>query len=160
MDSWDEIKAGFQALNEEELRGRKNRRSLCASCPGPRDEEWHLTQSTTPIQKEFEWRARRAAVRLGCPSDCNGLFFWLNLLRKGSPRYKPWEVTVKRRQFCIDLQGTAQILLKESSRDSGTIEFVCRASAEFCEKCKTEEMEAGRAAGTPCPTGRKPQGRS
>jgi hypothetical protein len=137
---WNLMQLGFEKLAGSE-RGDKTNRSLCASHPGPRGEALVLSQSTKIVRSEFEWRARQSAVRSGCQPDRNGLNFWLDLLRQESPRYKSWEGKRIGRQFEVNPEGAAQVVLKERSEDSGTIEFVCRASAEYCEKCEIEEME-------------------
>ncbi len=129
---WRDLKAEFGALHDEQLRNR-NKAGLHAhwnSNPA-NDEPWYLGGGPDDIRTNFEWLAERAAVQLGQPGGRNAVFFWLDLLRNESPHYQPI--------------ASSRIEKEEETRwESGRIELVCKASAEYCIKCETQELERER----------------
>src|SRR5580693_7354081 len=70
---------------------------------------WYLTNATEPVREYFRWAAESASVELGQPGGPSTLFYWLDLLRRDSPYYRPFG------------QG-------------GRIPRVCDASADYCLK--------------------------
>lgn len=78
---------------------------------------WYLNNADDAIKKLFTWAAESAAVELGHPGGEEALFFWLDLLRRDSPFFKPFGV-------------------------GGYIFQVCNASAEYCIKCETDVKAA------------------
>jgi hypothetical protein len=80
---------------------------------------WYLTNADHAIRKNFMWAAESASVELGHPAGQSSLFYWLDLLRRDSPYYKPFG-------------------------PGGKIERVCDASADYCLKLETDAKAAGR----------------
>jgi hypothetical protein len=129
---WRGLEARFRALYNEQLQER-NKAGLHAewnSNPA-NGEPWYLGGGPDDIRTNFEWLAESAAVRLGQPGGRNAVFFWLDLLRGESPHYRP-------------LNSSQIVKGKETRWESGTIELVCQASAEYCIKCETQELERKR----------------
>jgi hypothetical protein len=68
------------------------------------------------IKERFTCVAERAAGELGHRGAGSALFIWLNLVKRNSP-------------------GHAQ-------RDNGRIEYICEASANYCLKLATQDIQA------------------
>ena len=124
---WPDLEARFQALHNEQLQDTNNaglhalwRSNLAPGGP------WYLGGGPDDIRTKFEWLAESAAVQLGHPGGRNAVFFWLDLLKCESPHYKRCD-------------SSHVVKGKETRWESGTIELVCKASAEFCLKCETRE---------------------
>jgi len=129
---WRDLKACFRALHDEQLQDR-NKAGLHAhwnSNPA-NGEPWDLGGGPDDIRTNFEWLAELAAVQLGQPGGRNAVFFWLDLLRAESPHYR-------RINSSHIVKGT------ETRWESGKIELVCKASADYCIKCETQELELKR----------------
>jgi hypothetical protein len=80
---------------------------------------WYLDNDSDAIRKLYSWAAESAAVELGHPGGPAALFFWLDLLRRDSPFFKPFGL-------------------------GGHIYRLCDASAEYCLKCETNAKAAAR----------------
>jgi hypothetical protein len=129
---WGALEARFRALHEEQLQNRNKAGLHAVWRPDPGDgDPWYLGGGPDDIRTMFEWLAERAAVRLAQPGGRNAVFFWLDLLKRESPHYRP-------------VNSSHVVKGKETSWESGTIQLVCMASAEYCIKCETDELERKR----------------
>ena len=135
---WRDLEARFRELHDEQLQDRNRNNSPVHATWGSEganpEDQWYLGGSTNHIRTQFEWLAEHAAVRLGHPGGPTALFFWLDLLKAESPYYRG------------GIQGTSQIGDKVTHSESGVIEFVCKASADYCLKCETQEIIEEQAA--------------
>jgi hypothetical protein len=129
---WRDLEARFRALHDEQLqnRGSDALHAFWSSDPADGD-PWYLGGATDHICTQFEWLAERAAVQLGHPGGGNAVFSWLDRLRGASPHYRP-------------INSSHIVKGKETHWESGRIDSVCRASAEYCLKCETEELKRKR----------------
>ncbi len=135
---WSDCERHFQALHEEQFQDRSHGGLHAAwrseAWDPANGNHWCLSGGTDRRRTQFEWLAEGAAKRLGHSGGPTAVFFWLDLLKAESPDYQP----SNSKLFVKDK--------KEVCYEHGMIEFVCRASAEYCLKCAAQQ-----AAGKPTP---------
>ena len=129
---WRDLETRFRALHDEQLQDRKKAglHAYWNSNPA-NDEPWYLGGGPDDIRTNFEWLVEQAALRLGQPGGRNAVFFWLDLLRSESPHYRP-------------INSSHEVKGEETRWERGGIELVCKASADYCIKCETEELKRQR----------------
>jgi hypothetical protein len=121
--AWHKLAAQFRILADQDP-GDVNGTKLCAywsstGFNGP-DDYWQLSGANDYVRRQFTWYAERAAVLHGEKIETTPLFFWLERLRKDSPRFF----------------GPVQ----HTTFESGSIGSVCIASAEYCFELETEAL--------------------
>lgn len=129
---WRDLEARFRALHNEQSRGSSNDvlHALWSYIADPDNgTPWSLSGGPARICTQFEWLAQAAAVRLGHSGGPGAVFTWLDRLKAQSPHYKGG-ITGFWREPKVP---------KEVRTDSGLIELLCLASAEYCLKCETDE---------------------
>lgn len=135
--AWRELAERFTKLRRED----DDRLYACWISSGynSRGDQWYLTGTEDASTHEhFKWAAERAAVLLGQPTGPATLFFWLDLLKKESPRYRGGGVS--ETHLDEDLVNTSE---------TGHIGFLCLASAEYCYKLETAAIANKRAEFVP-----------
>lgn len=137
---WRDLAARFRALHDEQLRERSNDvlHGNWSSIGAEPDNgsPWSLSGGSARIRTQFEWLAQSAAVRLGHPGGPAAVFAWLDRLKAESPRYKGG----------ILGSWSEPRVSKEIRTESGLIELLCLASAEYCLKCEIDERTTTRNA--------------
>src|SRR5271157_1864640 len=108
--------------------------SWTSSSWNTRGDKWYLggTEDANAVE-HFKWAAERAAVLLGNPTGADSLFFWLDLLKNESPRYRGG--------------GISETHLDEGSVEKseiGHIGFLCLAAQEQCYRLETVAIEKER----------------
>jgi hypothetical protein len=144
---WDDIENRFFRLHKEQ---ESENGFLYALNDG---DAWTVGGGTKNSKKQFEWLAERAALRLGVPPGGDQLFFWLDRLKKESPRYKRLDGTIDRRKSELDSDEMCSLERDFSHSEGGIIELLCKASAEYCIRCSTQ---APATASGPTPPNLKP----
>lgn len=156
IDFWRRLKTEFQELHDEQLQHRGSDVLLHAFWNskgfGCADGSlWDVSGGTDYILTQFKWLAERAAVRLGHPGGPNAVSSWLNHLKAESPHYVDGgQQRSQKQEFHVDPQGTAEIQDKVTHSKWGKIELLCKASAECCLKCETQERLESK--GKPAPS--------
>lgn len=135
-DFWRDIEARFLALHDEQLqhRGMDAVHALWSSKGFGRADgsPWSVSGGTEVILRKFEWLVESAEARLGDSRGPNAISSWLDRLKAESPHFQPLQSSFKEK-------GKRWRHWK-----SGRIEFVCKASAEYCVKCETQEVTGAR----------------
>ena len=138
--AWPSLAVRFTELGEAD---RYRLSASWSSTPfNEQGEHWHIGGSPEALVYEsFRWAAERAAVLLGQPAGESTLFYWLDLLRENSPRYKGGGTSLSYvENRCVDMAETGVILA------------LCLASAEYCYKLETEAIAKDRAQFRPVAT--------
>ena len=99
--------------------------------------KWYLSGSQDKrVREVFGWIAERAALRLGHVGGPTAVFFWCDLLKRGSPNYRG------------DITGSSRYRNGPERRyEGGVIERVCEASADYCLKLENEDVVAATRHG-------------
>src|ERR1017187_2177983 len=93
---------------------------------GSAGDTWSLDGCANRDARElFKWTAERGAVLLGHSGGAGSLAYWLDTLRKGSPRFTAQQIGHALEDGSVEME------------ESGAISNVCFASAEYCYKLET-----------------------
>lgn len=120
--AWRELAARFRELAEAD-----QYRLYASWSSTALNAHWFIAGSAQSISESFKWLAERAAVLLGQQPGEATLFFWLDLLKEGSPRYRGGGTSES-----YDVEGRCT-----EKADTGMVTGVCLASAEYCYKLET-----------------------
>jgi hypothetical protein len=131
---WRDLGRRFLLLHEEDSnRLAAHWNSVPCTAAG---DHWYLDGGgSESVRRRFQTLAESAAIELGHSEEASALFFWLDLLRKGSPYYNGGGIS----------QGP-MVDGEENISEFGHVAFVCAASSEFCTKCETRAVLRSRAA--------------
>jgi uncharacterized coiled-coil protein SlyX len=133
---WTDLESRFLRLHDQQRQERQDS-YVHAFYDGNKGT---VSGSSENIRKQFEWLAQQAAVRLGFPAETDPVVSWLNLLKKESPHYKPLNTTGRRRKSELDTEEMCSWEYEISHLEGGSIDLLCRASAEYCVRCDTQEQ--------------------
>ena len=124
LSSWRELAVRFSELHNGGLQ-----QMFAIWYPrgyGPAGDTWSLDGCANRDARElFEWTTERGAVLLGHRGGAGSLAYWLDTLRKGSPRFTGQQIGHTLENGSIEME------------ESGAISNVCYASAEYCYKLET-----------------------
>ena len=143
---WRELAEQFTKLRRED--DDKLYACWVSSGCNTKGDQWYLsgTESGAAVA-HFGWAAERAAVLLGRPTGSASLFFWLDLLKNESPRYRGGGISETYRDET-----------SVNASETGHIGFLCLASAEQCYRLETAALETRAIPGWPdidSPEGRR-----
>ena len=124
LSSWRELAVRFSELHNGGLQ-----QMFAIWYPrgyGSAGDTWSLDGCANRDARElFKWTAERGAVLLGHSGGAGSLAYWLDTLRKGSPRFTAQQIGHALEDGSVEME------------ESGAISNVCFASAEYCDKLET-----------------------
>ena len=124
-ESWRDIEARFREL-------QTSGGNLCAhwisTSWNEAGEQWYLSGSRDKrLDTRFTWTAEHAVLKLGHSGGSSAAFLWLDLLRRDSPNFRGGGHLATRLADGPEIHA-----------ETGTIERICEASADYCLKLQNE----------------------
>lgn len=148
MLSWHDLEARFRALQPiipedrsaqwlsttVEKKGKANEAQEKWFFGGWKDER---------ALQVFKWTAERAALMLGHRGGPTAVPFWLDLLRRESKNYRPLSsgnAIFRKLEKLEDGKPKAGRIIAKTRDESGIIDRVWEASADYCVKVENESL--------------------
>lgn len=148
---WTDLENRFLRLHKEQASAKGNGFLHALNYDG---DKWTVSGSSDSVQRQFEWTVEHAALRLGAPAGKEPMWFWLDLLKKESGYFRPLNGSSNRRRSELDSDTLCSLEREIKVSDGGVIELPCRASAEYCIRCDTQEqLKAGTSKSEDLPAG-------
>jgi hypothetical protein len=135
---WSDIERRFFKLHSEQRSA--NGLVHAINC----DDSWTLG-GPEDLQKKFRSIVRNIAVRLGWANDKDPLSVWCELLKRHGVGYREMTVSMDRRRFELDTEQMCSIEREQRDTQGGTINLLCKVSAEYCIECDTKKAAAAKA---------------
>jgi hypothetical protein len=129
---WSDIESRFFKLHSEQRSA--NGLVNAMNCDG----SWTLG-GPEDLQKKFRSIVRNIAVRLGWANDKDPVSVWCDLLKRHGMGYCKMPGSINRRRFELDTELMCSIEREQRDTQGGTIDLLCKVSAEYCIECDTEE---------------------
>lgn len=135
---WSDIESRFFKLHSEQRSA--NGLVHAINC----DDSWTLG-GPEDLQKKFRSIVGNIAVRLGWANDKDSLSVWCELLKRHGVGYHKMTGSIDRRRFELDTEQMCSIERERRDTQGGTIDLLCKVSAEYCIECDTKEAAAAKA---------------
>jgi hypothetical protein len=131
---WHALESRFRALQPKD-----SRRDLIAdwiSTSWNDGTQWFIHgASDEKVTENFEMLAERAALRLGHKGGHDAVMYWLEILKGDTSAFR---IIGSGTTHEKDSRG----VLRKRNSDSGVIERLCEASADYCLRLENQEMAA------------------
>jgi len=135
---WSDIESRFFKLHSEQ----RSANGLVHAINS--DDSWTLG-GPEDLQKKFRSIVRNIAVRLGWANDKDPLSAWCELLKRHGVGYHKMTGSINRRRVELDTEQMCSIEREQRDTQGGTINLLCKVSAEYCIECDTKEAAAAKA---------------
>jgi hypothetical protein len=135
---WLDIESRFLKLHSEQRSA--NGSVYAIHC----DDSWTLG-GPEDLKRKFRSIVRNIAMRLGWTNDKDPFFAWCELLKNHGVGYQRMPGSIVRRRVELDTEQMCSIERERRDTQGGTIDLLCKASAEYCIECDTKEAAAAKA---------------